>query len=214
MFCKLNLSKSIFVSAVSVFLTVCTAASVNAQLVCLQPSIPKTFTYTSSFGEAGSAKAKFKLLDNKLIVEYWNISTSQTYLSGIGFNTEAHILSDDIESASATKGWLAGAGPGGGLGSYELIAYGNGNRRIAPNPNDVRTAIFTLIYVPAQICITENVVHLTSLPNGESEKPVGVPDPDTTPTPTPSPTPTSTPTPSPSPTPTPSASPTPILVTE
>ena len=210
MFRRLNLSSPAFVFATFVFLTAFTAFSVKAQSVCLQPNIPRTFTYTSSFGDAGAAKAKFKLLDNKLIVEYWNISTSLTYLSGIGFNTEAHILSDDIESASATKGWLAGAGPGGGLGSYELIAYGNGNKRIAPNPNDVRTAIFTLIYVPAQICITENVVHLTSLPSGESEKPIGVPDPGATPTPSPSPSPS----PTSSPTPTPSPSPTPIPVTE
>jgi hypothetical protein len=195
MFRKFNLGSPAFAFVTFVFLTAFTTSSINAQSVCLQPSIPKTFTYTSSFGAAGAAKARFKLSGNQIIVEYWNISTTLTYLSGIGFNTEAHILSDDIESASATRGWLAGAGPGGGLGAYELIAYGNGNKRIAPNPNDVRTATFTLVNAPAEICITENVVHLTSLPNGDSEKPIAVPD--STPTPSPSPSPSPSPTPFP-----------------
>ena len=195
MFRKFNLSSTAFVFATFVFLVAFTVSSINAQSMCLQPSVPKTFTYTSSFGVAGAAKARFRLSGNQIIVEYWNISTTLTYLSGIGFNTEAHILSDDIESASATRGWLAGAGPGGGLGAYELIAYGNGNRRIAPNPNDVRTAIFTLFNAPDQICITENIVHLTSLPSGDSEKPIGVPDPTPTPNPTPNPSPNPSPTP-------------------
>ena len=209
MFRKFNLSSLAFAFATFVFLAAFTASSVSAQSMCLQPSIPKTFTYTSSFGDAGAAKARFKLSGNVITVEYWNISTTLTYLAGIGFNTEAQILSDDIESASATRGWLAGAGPGGGLGAYELIAYGNGNKRIAPNPNDVRTATFTLVNAPAQICLTENIVHLTSLPSGVSEKPIGVPDATPTPTPTPNPTPTPSPNPSPNPSPSPSPSPNP-----
>lgn len=159
-----------------VFLAAGTAASVKAQSVCLQQGQSKTFNYTSTFGAAGSAKATFTLLGDMLTVVYKNTSTSNTYLSGIGFNTVAHILPEQIQSATASRGWLAGAGPGGGLGTYDLIAYGNGNKRIAPN-SPVGTADFTLIYEPVQLCIAENIVHLTSLPNGNSEKPVGVPNP-------------------------------------
>ncbi len=177
MFRKLNLKNAACVFATLVFLAAGAASSVKAQSVCLQQGQSKTFSYTSTFGAAGSAKATFTLLGDMLTVVYKNTSTSNTYLSGVGFNTLPHILPADVQSSSASRGWLTGAGAGSGFGSYDLLAYGNGNKRIAPN-TPVGTADFTLIYEPAQLCIAENIVHLTSLPNGDSEKPVGVPDPE------------------------------------
>ena len=65
MFRKLNLSSPAFVFATLLFLAAFTVSSIKAQSICLQPNISKTFTYTSSFGSAGSAKAKFKLSGNR-----------------------------------------------------------------------------------------------------------------------------------------------------
>ncbi len=176
MFCKTNLRAVSRLSATLVFLAVCTAASVKAQSVCLQQGQSRTFNYTSSFGTAGSAKATFTLLGDMLTVVYKNTSTSNTYLSGLAFNTAPHTLPEQVQSSSASRGWLTGAGAGGGLGNFDLLAYGNGgNKRIAPN-TPVGTADFTLTSEPTQLCIAENIVHLTSLPNGGSEKPVGVPE--------------------------------------
>ena len=176
MFRKINSSRVTRVLTALVFLAVGAATSVTAQSVCLQQGQSQTFNYTSSFGSAGSAKATFTLLGDMLTVVYKNTSTSNTYLSGLGFNTAPHTLPEQVQSSSASRGWSTGAGAGGGLGRFDLLAYGNGgNKRIAPN-TPVGTADFTLTYEPTQLCIAENIVHLTSLPNGNSEKPTGVPE--------------------------------------
>lgn len=176
MFRKINSSRVLRAFAALIFLAGGAITSVTAQSVCLQQGQSKTFNYTSSFGTAGSAKATFTLLGDMLTVVYKNTSTSNTYLSGLGFNTAPHTLPEQVQSSSASRGWLTGTGAGGGLGSYDLLAYGNGgNKRIAPN-TPVGTADFTLTYEPTELCIAENIVHLTSLPNGGSEKPVGVPE--------------------------------------
>ena len=175
MFCKINSSRVPRAFAALMFLAIGAVSSATAQSICLQQGQSRTFNYTSSFGTAGSAKATFTLLGDMLTVVYRNTSTSNTYLSGVGFNTAPHTLPEQIQSSSASRGWLTGAGAGGGLGNFDLLAYGNGNKRIAPN-TPVGTADFILTYEPTQLCIAENIVHLTSLPNGNSEKPVGVPE--------------------------------------
>lgn len=151
------------------------SSTASAQSVCLSQGQPQTFNYTSSFGAAGSARATFSLQGNILTVNYRNTSTSNTFLTGIGFNTNPHLQSANLADAGATGGWSAEAGPGGGLGNYHLIAYGNGQSRLGPNSSG--TAMFTLTSTPQQLCIQVSVVHLTSLPNDESEKPRGVPVP-------------------------------------
>jgi len=174
MFCNANLVNAIRVLTVFVFMIVCTVFT-NAQSVCLQQGQSKTFNYTSTFGAAGSAKATFTLASTVLTVEYKNTSTSNTFLSGIGFTAVSHILPENLASATATEGWSAVAGPGGGLGNYDLIAYGNGRNRLLPGK--FGTAAFILTSARQEICLDANIVHLTSLPNGNSEKPVGIPDP-------------------------------------
>lgn len=174
MLCHTNLSKTVRILAVFVFLIACTVFT-NAQSVCLQQGQSKTFIYTSTFGAAGSAKATFTLVNNVLKVEYRNTSTSNTFLSGIGFTAVTRILPENLASATATEGWSAVAGPGGGLGNYDLIAYGNGRNRLSPGK--FGTAVFILTTARQEICLDANIVHLTSLPNGNSEKPIAVPDP-------------------------------------
>lgn len=175
MFYKINSSIVLRVFAALMFLPFIGAICVRAQSVCLQQGQSKTLNYTSSFGAAGSAKVTYTLLGDMVSLVYKNTSTSNTYLTGVGFNTAPHTMAEQVQSSSASRGWLTGVGAGGGLGSYDLLTYGNGNKRIAPN-TPVGTADFTLTYVPTELCIAENIVHLTSLPNGGSEKPVGVPE--------------------------------------
>lgn len=148
------------------------SSTVKAQGVCLAQGQSQTFTYTSSFGAAGSARATFSLQGNVLTVNYRNTSTSNTFLSGIGFDTNPHLLPENLANATATGGWSADAGPGGGLGNYDLIAYGTGRNRLSLNTSG--TAVFILTTAPQQLCLDVSVAHLTSLPNGDSEKPVGV----------------------------------------
>ena len=174
MFCNANLIKAVRMLTVFAFVIVCTVIT-NAQSVCLQQGQSKTFNYTSTFGSAGSAKATFSLMNNVLKIEYKNTSTSNTYLSGVGFSAVARILPENLATATATSGWSAIAGPGGGLGNYDLIAYGNGRNRLSPNA--FGTAVFVLTSARQEVCMESNIVHLTSLPNGTSEKPVGVPSP-------------------------------------
>ena len=149
-----------------------TASKASAQAVCLTQGQPQSFTYTSSFGAQGSARATFTLQGNVLTVTYRNTSTTNTFLNGIGFDTNPHLLPENLSNATATGGWSADAGPGGGLGNYDLIAYGTGRNRLSPNTSG--TAVFILTTTPQQLCIEVSIAHLTSLPNGDSEKPVGV----------------------------------------
>jgi hypothetical protein len=172
MICNAYLSRAVRVLTVLGFLVGC-AVFTNAQSACLQQGQSKTFNYTSSFGAAGSAKATFTLMNHVLKIEYKNTSTSNTYLSGIGFTAVARILPENLASATVTNGWSAVAGPGGGLGNYDLIAYGNGRNRLSPDMWG--TAVFILTSPRQEICLESNIVHLTSLPNGNSEKPTGVP---------------------------------------
>lgn len=169
-----NLGKVALMSLAFSLFVVFSASTVTAQNTCLGQGQSKTFSYTSSFGAAGSAFATYRLNSNVLTVEYKNTSTSNTYLSGIAFNTEPHLLPEMLASATATEGWTAVAGPGGGLGNYDLAAFGNGRNRLSPNKWG--TAAFILTSVPQELCFSTLIVHLTSLPNGNSEKPVGVPD--------------------------------------
>jgi hypothetical protein len=72
----------------------------------------------------------------------------------------------------------AGAGPGGGLGDFELISEGNGNDRLGFNESATATFTFTNLNVTT-LTLDSVIVHLTSLPNEGSEKvpPSSVPEP-------------------------------------
>jgi len=175
MFQKPNFKNIALFLAVFVFFAGFTVSSAKAQSICLQQGHPQSFTYTSTFSTAGSASAVFTLIDNVIIVQYKNTSTANTYLSGIAFNTVEHVKKADLKSSTATLGWATGTGSGGGLGSYDLFAYGNGNsRRLSQGQSG--TATYILKSVPTSFCISPTIVHLTSLPDGSSEKPVGVID--------------------------------------
>jgi hypothetical protein len=79
-----------------------------------------------------------------------------------------------LQTSLASTGWTAGPGPGGGLGSYELVAFGNGNPdRLSANQSATATFVFTT--TPSTITFDAMIVHLTSLPNGQSEKVPGTP---------------------------------------
>jgi hypothetical protein len=157
-------------------------ATARADSVTLIPGGSAVYTYQSVSFPGAHATATFTLsADGKsLTVVATNTSIDGTFLSGIGFNTTPDI---SLLSASATNNWTAGAGPGGGLGNFELIAFGNGNNnRLSGGESATGTFVFTTSLTSLTIDLT--IAHLTSLPDGSSEKPIGCAN-CTTPTPEP-----------------------------
>jgi PEP-CTERM motif len=148
-----------------------------ADAVTLVQGQSVTFTYQSTQFAGSSAQATFTLQGNQLTINYTNTSNNGTFLSGIGFNT-----TPDLQVSNAAFGagsnWQFSTN-GGGLGGFELRTYGNGNNgRLSPGQSG--TVVLTLTSVPPSLIFDLTKAHLTSLPNGDSEKPVGaVPEPAT-----------------------------------
>ena len=136
-----------------------------------------TFTYQSTQFAGSSAQATFTLQGNQLTINYVNTSNNGTFLSGIGFNTTPDLQVSNA-AFSAGSNWEF-IDHGGGLGGVEMRAFGNGNHgRLAPGESG--TVVLTLTSIPPSLTIDLTRAHLTSLPNGDSEKPVGaVPEPAT-----------------------------------
>lgn len=136
-----------------------------------------TFIYQSTQFAGSSAQATFTLQGNQLTINYTNTSNNGTFLSGIGFDTTPNL---NVTNASFSAGsqWQF-SDHGGGLGGFEARVFGNGNNgRLAPGQSG--TVVLTVSSVPASLTIDLTRAHLTSLPNGNSEKPAGaVPEPAT-----------------------------------
>jgi hypothetical protein len=171
---KINLRRTTL-SLVAVAAFALTASVAKADPVTLVPGGSVTLSYQSVAFPGANATATFTLSADgtTLTVLATNTSSDGTFLSGIGFNTTPNVV---LQSASATNNWTAGAGPGGGLGSFELIAFGNGNvDRLSQGESTTGTYVFTTSFT--SLTIDLSIAHLTSLPNGQSEKPVGNPVP-------------------------------------
>jgi hypothetical protein len=167
---KINLRRTAL-SLVAVAVFALTASVAKADSVTLVPGGSVTLTYQSVAFPGAHATATFELSADgtTLTVLATNTSIDGTFLSGIGFNTTPNVV---LQSASATNNWTAGAGPGGGLGSFELISFGNGNgNRLSQGESTSGTYVFTTSFT--SLTIDLSIAHLTSLPNGQSEKPVG-----------------------------------------
>ena len=146
-------------------------AVADAQTVCVAQGQTKTFTYKQSPTAPGVATATFKLEHDVLTVDYRNAAPT-AFLTGIGFNASPQVALESDSAATATDGWEAGPGSGGGLGNFDFIAHGNGGKlRLAPGAGG--KASFTLDYGRPEVCITKTIAHLTGLAGGTS-KPVGV----------------------------------------
>ena|ERR1044071_5459263 len=150
----------------------------RADTITLTSGVPTTVNFQSPNFAGSTATATFTLSGNTLTVKLTNTSTNGTFLSGIGFDTNPNLTL--TSATTATSGWTAQTGPGGGLGDFELVSFGNGNNnRLAAGEMATATFVFS---GPALQTLTldQVIVHLTSLPNGNSEKitPTGtVPEP-------------------------------------
>lgn len=152
------------------------AQTARADPITLVQGGSNTLTYQSPNFMGSSATALFSLNGNVLTVTLTNTSTNGTFVSGLGFDTTPDVMLST--GTTSLSGWTATSGAGGGLGTFELIAYGNGNPdRLAAG--DMVTATFTLTSAPATLNLDQAVAHLTSLPNGESEKLSPMPEPAT-----------------------------------
>lgn len=158
--------------AVFALLLLGTAQSTRADPVTLTQGGSTSFIYQSPTFPGSVASATFSLsADGKtLTVTMTNNSNNGTFVSGLGFDTTPDV---GLQSTSATAGWTASAGPGGGLGSFELVAFGNGNPdRLSQGQSATATFVFT--GAVSSLTLDQSIVHLTSLPNGQSEKPSGI----------------------------------------
>ena len=149
----------------------------RADTITLVSGVPTTVTFQSTSDPNGStATATFTLTDGQLKVTLTNTSTSDTFVSGIVFNTNPDLTLSN--QSSATDGWKAQAGNGGGLGNFELIAFGNGNNnRLGQGESATATFIFTAPANLQTLNIQDLIVHLTSIADtDESEKVPGNPN--------------------------------------
>ena len=152
--------------------------SAYADPVTLNPGTSATFNYVSTFGTAGQATATFSLsADGKtLTVGFLNTSTSDTFLSGIGFNTSPDLATTSAIFSGLPSGatWSYTSGGGGGIGNFEAGAYGNGNNnRLKPGEGGTLTLTLSSP-LPQGITLDTSIAHLTSLPDGSSQKVIGV----------------------------------------
>lgn len=156
----------------------CLQIPARADAVTLNAGSSATFNYTSTFGAAGQATATFALSsDGKtLTVSLLNTSTTDTFLSGIGFNTSPDLATTAATFSGLPSGanWSFTNNGGGGIGNFEAGAYGNGNNnRLKPGEGGKLTLTLSSPLTNG-ITLDVTMIHLTSLPDGSSEKPVGV----------------------------------------
>ena len=144
----------------------------RADTITLAQGGTTTVNFQSPDFAGSNATATYTLSGNTLTITLTNTSTDNTFVTGLGFNTTPNLV---LQNAMATNGFTAGTGPGGGLGNFEMIAFGNGNaNRLSPGESTTATFVFTT--TPSAITFDSMIVHLTSLGNTDkSEKVPGTP---------------------------------------
>jgi hypothetical protein len=176
---KAKMIRKLLLAGAAAMMLMALNAVAYADPVTLVQGQSVTFTYQSTQFAGSNAQATFTLQGNQLTITYTNTSTNGTFLSGIGFDSTPDL---NVTNAAFSPGsnWQF-SDHGGGLGGFEARAFGNGNtNRLAPGQSG--TLVLTVSSVPASLTIDLTRAHLTSLPNGDSEKPVGntaVPEPAT-----------------------------------
>jgi hypothetical protein len=169
--------RKLLLTGAAAMMLVALSAVAYADPVTLVQGKSITFTYQSSAFAGSNATATFTLNGNQLTITYKNTSTNGTFLNGIGFNTTPNLQVTNANFAPGSN-WVFDTN-GGGLGGFELRVAGNGNNgRLSGGQSG--SVVLTLSSVPTSITFDLTAAHLTSLPNGQSEKPVGtVPEPTT-----------------------------------
>lgn len=173
-----NKLQMIVAFAATVLTLTCLQLTAQAESITLLPGASATFNYVSSFGAAGQATASYTLsADGKtLTVSFLNTSTSDTFLSGLAFNTTPDLTVTAAQFSGLPSGanWSFTAGGGGGIGNFEAGAYGNGNNnRLKPGEGGTLTLTLSSPQTNG-LSLDVSLTHLTSLPDGSSEKPYGV----------------------------------------
>src|SRR5215216_5231645 len=85
----------------------------RADTITLAQGGSTTVNFQSPTFPGSTATATYTLSGNTLTITLTNTSTNGTFVSGLGFDTTPNLT---LQTSSATSGWTAGAGPGGGLG--------------------------------------------------------------------------------------------------
>ena len=151
---------------------------VQADSVTLNPGTSATFNYVSTLGAAGQATATFALSgDGKtLTISFLNTSTSDTFVSAIGFSTSPNLATTAAVFSNLPGGsnWNYTTNGSGGVGNFEAGASGNGNKnRLKPGEGGTLTLTLSSPLTNG-LTLDVTMIHLTSLPDGSSQKPIGV----------------------------------------
>lgn len=127
--------------------------------------------YTAAGFPGSTAMATFSLSGNVLTVTLTNTSSDvNTALTALGLNTTPNVTVASFVGTGAAAGWTLNQGA---LGVFEVSAAGQGQGDAIHTPNGTATLIFTLQNFSGNLQVDLTQVHLQSLPNGNSDKPIG-----------------------------------------
>ena len=156
--------------AVAAFgLTTSVARADSFTLVNGGPSI--TAIYTASGFPGSTASATFSLNGNVLTVTLTNTSTDlDTSLTALGLNTTPNVTVQSFVGSGVASGWTLNQGA---LGVFEVSAAGQGQSEGIHTPSGTATLTFSLQNFSGNLQVDLTTVHLQSLPNGDSDKPLG-----------------------------------------
>jgi hypothetical protein len=125
--------------------------------------------YAASGFPGSTATAVFTLNGNVLTIQLSNTSTDLgTALTALGFNTTPDITISNFVGTGVTAGWTVN----GALGVFEVSRNGQGQNE-AIDAGGTETLTFTLLDFSGDLTIDLTSVHLQSLPDGTSQKPIG-----------------------------------------
>jgi hypothetical protein len=127
--------------------------------------------YTAAGFPGSTASAVFSLNGNVLTVTLTNTSSDlNTSLTALGLNTTPNVTVQSFLGTGAAAGWTLNQGA---LGVFEVSAAGQGQGEAIHTPNGSATLTFTLQNFSGNLQVDITTVHMQSLPNGNSDKPVG-----------------------------------------
>jgi hypothetical protein len=146
------------------------ASSAKADSVVLTNGGASATAFYTAAGFSGStATAMFTLSGNTLTVKLTNTSTdSNTSIMAFGFNSTPDVT---VSNFSLPTGWTFNQSSL--QGPFEISAGGQGQGEAIHTPNGMGILTFTLSTSPTTLTIDSTAVHLTALPNGDSDKPEG-----------------------------------------
>ena len=171
MLAKINLRRTVLsLVAVATFALTASVAKADS-FTLLNGGGNVNVLYTAAGFPGSTATAIFSLSGNVLTVTLTNTSSdANTALAALGLNTTPNVTVGSFSGTGVTAGWTLNQGS---LGVFEVSAAGQGQGEAIHTPNGTATLTFTLNNFSGNLQVDLTKVHLISLPNGQSDKPIG-----------------------------------------